>query len=230
MRGPYQSASAHVVTFMHRSGYYRLERQLPGGIRTRKESAPFHGAHNTPSTLRGHGHPEEDPDYNVDADVLIRKLRSLGIPVPAKATSPWWHECLRELEVLAKSRGYERAKKLQQPPKGGGPRPPILSTGDNRRGSCHGTCYSFAEPVLGETWFSSLRQSASATASSFGRMTCGKTLILWPSAFRSVNSRPFRETDSGPPIGRMHLAESVDSSRCRTSRPWRLRPIRPTHD
>ena len=44
MRGPYQSASAHVVTFMHRSGYYRLERQLPGGIRTRKESAPFHGA------------------------------------------------------------------------------------------------------------------------------------------------------------------------------------------
>ena len=29
---------------MHRSGYYRLERQLPGGIRTRKESAPFHGA------------------------------------------------------------------------------------------------------------------------------------------------------------------------------------------
>ena len=44
MRGPYQSASAHVVTSMHRSGYYRLERQLPGGIRTRKESAPFHGA------------------------------------------------------------------------------------------------------------------------------------------------------------------------------------------
>ena len=44
MRGPYQSASAHVVTSMHRSGYYRLERQLPGGIRTRQESAPFHGA------------------------------------------------------------------------------------------------------------------------------------------------------------------------------------------
>ena len=44
MRGPYQSASAHVVTSMHRSGYYRLERQLPDGTRTRKESAPFHGA------------------------------------------------------------------------------------------------------------------------------------------------------------------------------------------
>ncbi len=76
-----------------------------------------------PSPLRGHGNPDEDPDYDVDADVLIRTLRSLGIPVPAKATSPWWHECLRELEVLAKSRGYERAKKLQQPPKGGGPLP-----------------------------------------------------------------------------------------------------------
>ena len=33
---------------MHRSGYYRLERQLPGGIRTRKESAPFHGARKKP--------------------------------------------------------------------------------------------------------------------------------------------------------------------------------------
>ena len=44
MRGPYQSASAHVVTSTNRSGCYRLERQLPGGIRTRKESAPFHGA------------------------------------------------------------------------------------------------------------------------------------------------------------------------------------------
>ena len=28
---------------MNRSGYYQLERQLLGGIRTRKESAPFHG-------------------------------------------------------------------------------------------------------------------------------------------------------------------------------------------
>ena len=34
---------------MHRSGCYRLERQLPGGIRTRKESAPFHGARKKPS-------------------------------------------------------------------------------------------------------------------------------------------------------------------------------------
>ena len=36
---------------MHRSGYYRLERQLPGGIRTRKESAPFHGARKKSSTF-----------------------------------------------------------------------------------------------------------------------------------------------------------------------------------
>ena len=51
MRGPYQSASAHVVTSMHRSGYYRLERQLPGGVCTRKESAPFHGAHKKSSKV-----------------------------------------------------------------------------------------------------------------------------------------------------------------------------------
>ena len=108
--------------------------------RPRTKSAKFYDLHedirsvrlrtgtffdSTPSPLSGHGDPEEDPDYEVDADVLIRKLRSLGIPVPPKATSPWWHECLRELEVLAKSRGYKGAKKLQQPPKGGGPRPSL---------------------------------------------------------------------------------------------------------
>ena len=70
----------------------------------------------TPYPLWEHGDPE-DPDYEVDADVLVRELRSLRIPVPEKATSPWWHEYLRKLEVLAKSRGYKRAKKLEQPPK-----------------------------------------------------------------------------------------------------------------
>ena len=40
----YQSASIHVVTSMNRSGRYQPERQLLGGIRTRQESAPFHGA------------------------------------------------------------------------------------------------------------------------------------------------------------------------------------------
>ena len=39
-----QSASAHVVTSMNRPGRYRPERQLPGGIRTHQEGAPFHGA------------------------------------------------------------------------------------------------------------------------------------------------------------------------------------------
>ena len=29
---------------MNRSDCYRLERQLPGGFRTRWEKAPFHGA------------------------------------------------------------------------------------------------------------------------------------------------------------------------------------------
>ena len=40
----YQSASAHVVTSMNRSGRYQPERQLLGGIRTHQEGAPFHGA------------------------------------------------------------------------------------------------------------------------------------------------------------------------------------------
>ena len=33
------------VTSLHRSDCFRLERQLPGGIRTRWDTAPFHGAH-----------------------------------------------------------------------------------------------------------------------------------------------------------------------------------------
>ena len=40
----YQSASAHIVTSMNRSGRYQPERQLLGGVRTHQESAPFHGA------------------------------------------------------------------------------------------------------------------------------------------------------------------------------------------
>ena len=34
------------IRYLHRcSDCYRLERQLPGGIRTRWKTAPFHGAH-----------------------------------------------------------------------------------------------------------------------------------------------------------------------------------------
>ena len=45
--GPlHRSASAEVVTSFNRSDCYRLERQLPGGVRTRKETTPFHGAPN----------------------------------------------------------------------------------------------------------------------------------------------------------------------------------------
>ena len=40
----HRSASAEVVTSFNRSDCYRLERHLPGGIRTRKETTPFHGA------------------------------------------------------------------------------------------------------------------------------------------------------------------------------------------
>ena len=40
----HRSASGHVVTSITRSDCYRLERQLPGGIRTRQETAPSHGA------------------------------------------------------------------------------------------------------------------------------------------------------------------------------------------
>ena len=35
------------VTSLHRSDCFRLERQLPGGIRTRWDTAPFHGAQQT---------------------------------------------------------------------------------------------------------------------------------------------------------------------------------------
>ena len=38
---------------MNRSDCYRLERQLPGGFRTREEKAPFHGAREIRARLRG---------------------------------------------------------------------------------------------------------------------------------------------------------------------------------
>ena len=44
----HRSASADVVTSIVRSDCYRLERQLPGGIRTRWGMAPCHGAPNNP--------------------------------------------------------------------------------------------------------------------------------------------------------------------------------------
>ena len=37
----HRSASARFVTSSNRSDCYRLERQLPGGVRTRKDTAPF---------------------------------------------------------------------------------------------------------------------------------------------------------------------------------------------
>ena len=40
----HRSASVEVVTSFNRSDCYRLERQLPGGVRTHWVTAPFHGA------------------------------------------------------------------------------------------------------------------------------------------------------------------------------------------
>ena len=75
VRGPYQSASAHVVTSMHRSGYYRLERQLPGGIRTRQESAPFHGARKDSSKLTGtSGNNRNMWPYNMLSFTTVRPI------------------------------------------------------------------------------------------------------------------------------------------------------------
>ena len=43
----HRSASVQLVTSLHRSDCFRLERPLPDGVRTRSDTAPFHGAHNT---------------------------------------------------------------------------------------------------------------------------------------------------------------------------------------
>ena len=40
----HRSASVQFVTSLDRSDCFRLERQVPGGIRTRWDTAPFHGA------------------------------------------------------------------------------------------------------------------------------------------------------------------------------------------
>ena len=48
-----RSASADVVTSIVRSDCYRLERQLPGGVRTRCGMAPF-TAHRNPTLSAGH--------------------------------------------------------------------------------------------------------------------------------------------------------------------------------
>ena len=51
--GPFpRSASNDVVTSIIRSDCYRLERQLPDGIRTRWGMAPFHGALSNPDTSK----------------------------------------------------------------------------------------------------------------------------------------------------------------------------------
>ena len=47
----HRSASVQFVTSSDRSDCFRLERQLPGGVRTRWDTAPFHGAH------RSQGYP-----------------------------------------------------------------------------------------------------------------------------------------------------------------------------
>ena len=44
----HRSASVQFVTSLHRSDCFRLEQQLPGGIRTRWDTAPFHGARTFP--------------------------------------------------------------------------------------------------------------------------------------------------------------------------------------
>ncbi len=49
----HRSASADVVTSIVRSDCYRLERQLPGGVRTRCGMAPF-TAHRNPTLSAGH--------------------------------------------------------------------------------------------------------------------------------------------------------------------------------
>ena len=46
----HRSASVQFVASLHRSDCFRLERQLPGGIRTRWDTAPFHGARQVPVT------------------------------------------------------------------------------------------------------------------------------------------------------------------------------------
>ena len=52
MRGPYQSASAHFVASVAALAASGWSDELPGRIRTRWESAPFHGAQDFKDYLR----------------------------------------------------------------------------------------------------------------------------------------------------------------------------------
>ena len=49
----HRSASVQFVTSSDRSDCFRLERQLPGGVRTRWDTAPFHGARRNQWAIRG---------------------------------------------------------------------------------------------------------------------------------------------------------------------------------
>ena len=55
--GVLQLASARFVTSSSRSDCYRLERQLPGGVRTRKDTAPF--------TAHDQDRPRSPGDYGI---------------------------------------------------------------------------------------------------------------------------------------------------------------------
>ena len=115
MRGPYRSASTHVVTSMSRSGCYRLERQLPGGICTRKEGAPFHGARRKSSKV------------NQDCTICY----SCRWPAPNSAEPKWpgnrveWREqAVRASCCVCRHRHHASARGIPWPNSTSSPGPP----------------------------------------------------------------------------------------------------------
>ena len=76
-----QSASAHVVTSMNRPGCYQPERQLPGGIHTHQESAPFHGALSTIRYIW-------KPDITASPPASPPRSSSAAPPPPPRSPAP----------------------------------------------------------------------------------------------------------------------------------------------
>ena len=76
----HRSASVQFVTSLHRSDCFRLERQLPGGIRTRWDTAPFHGARRVEEEAR--------PVVGGGNSCYRRLSHEAGASVPTVTTFP----------------------------------------------------------------------------------------------------------------------------------------------
>ena len=98
----HRSASVQFVTSLHRSDCFRLERQLPGGIRTRWDTAPFHGARKHPGYSRVRPITSERHPRTQDPNERHRSPTQYGAEEALRFRSPY-HTLAAPLSLLLSS-------------------------------------------------------------------------------------------------------------------------------